>query len=123
MGLRTGGGLFSPRRLSTVVVAAGLLGCGDGPLAVSGTPSQTLSIQAGRQLELTFQTVGPGQYASPPAVGSAAVRFLSMEVVTPAVPAGVTQQFRFAAVRPGVAVIVFHHTTGGPTIEDTVQVH
>ena len=116
-------GLLPARRLRNVLVIAGLLGCSDGPLEVAGTPSQTLSIQAGRRLELTFQTVGPGEYASPPAVGSSAVRFLSMDVVTPAVPAGVTQRFRFEAVRPGVAVIVFHHTAGGATIEDTVQVH
>jgi hypothetical protein len=56
-------------------------------------------------------------------VSSAAVRFLDVRLVTPAVPAGPTQRFRFEAVGPGLAVIVFHHTVQGPAIEDTIDVH
>ena len=104
-------------------VALGLAGCGQGPFEANGIPSQTLSMMAGRELDLTLQTIGPGEYVSPPSVSSAVLRFLSVRLVTPPVPAGVTQRFRFEAVAPGTAVIVFHHTDDDPTIEDTVDVN
>jgi hypothetical protein len=110
-------------QLPGLIVALGLVACGQGPLEAYGSPSSAFSIKAGRELELTLGTVGPGEYESPPAVSSAAVRFLDVRLVTPPVPAGVRQQFRFEAVRPGVAVIVFHHTAQGTTIKDTVEVH
>ena len=116
-------GLFPPIQLRAVLVSLGLVACGQGPLEVNGSPSQTFFIKAGRELELSLQTRGPGEYTSPPPVSSAAVRFLDVRLITPAVPAGPTQRFRFEAVKPGVAVIVFHHTAQGPTIEDTVHVH
>lgn len=98
------------------------MGCGQAPLEANGVPSQTLSIKAGRELELTLYTTGPGEYASPPLVSSPAVRFLDVRLGVPN-PAGPIQRFRSEAVRPGVAVIVFQHTVQGPTIEDTVNVH
>src|SRR4051812_723747 len=106
-------GRFPPVPLGGLV-ALGLVGCGQGPLEANGVPSQALSIKAGRELELTLQTIGPGEYASPPVVSSAAVRFLDVRLVAPAVPAGLTQRFRFEAARPGVAIIVFQHTAQGP---------
>jgi hypothetical protein len=97
--------------------------CGQGPLEANGIPSHSVSIKTGRTLELTLQTIGPGEYASPPSVSSSSIRWLDVTLVTPAVPAGPTQRFRFEAVAPGRAVIVFHHTAQGTTIEDTVDVH
>ena len=108
--------------LRGLIAALGLTGCGQGPLAANGAPSHTLTITAGRGLEVILQTIGPGEYASPPLVSSSGVRFLDVGLVTPAVPAGPTQRFRFEAVGPGVAVIVFQHTGQGPTIEDTIIV-
>ena len=113
---------FSPLQLRGFVLALRLAGCSQGPLEANGSPSHTISIKAGRELELTLQTIGPGEYVSPPLVSSAAVRFLDVRQGTP-VPAGATQRFRFEAVAPGVAVIVFHHNLQGPTIEDTINVH
>jgi hypothetical protein len=101
----------------------GFLDCGQGPVEEDGAPSQSLSITAGRELDVMLQTVGPGEYASPPEISSAAVRFLDMELVTPGVPAGPTQRFRFRALTSGIAVVVFHHTVQGETVEDTVNVH
>ncbi len=109
--------------ITRLIATLSLVGCGQTPLEETGLPSHTLSIKAGRALELTFQTIGPGEYASPPLVSSTAVRFVDVRQVTPAVPAGPTQRFRFEAVEPGVAVIVFHHTGQGPTVEDTINVH
>ena len=116
---------FPQFRLLGLIVGAGLglVGCGQGPVEENGAPSHTLTVKAGRELELTLQTVGPGEYASPPSLSSGAVRFLDVQLVTPAVPAGPTQRFRFEAVQPGDAVIVFHHTGQDPTVEDTVHVH
>ena len=37
-------------------------------------------------------------------------------------PAGVTQEFRFRALKVGAAVIRFRHTMGGSTVESTVRV-
>lgn len=111
-----------PRRSCSALFAAlglGLAGCGQGTVEANGAPSHLVSVQVGRELELTLQTIGPGEYASPPLVSSGAVRFLDVRLVTPAVPAGPTQRFRFEAVRAGEAVIEFHHTGQSPTIEDT----
>jgi hypothetical protein len=113
-------GRFPPVQLFGLIVALVLLGC-QGPLEADGSPSHTLTIKTGRELELTLYTTGPGAYASPPLVSSAAVRFLDVRLGAPN-PAGPIQRFRFEAVRPGVAVIVFQHTAQGLTIEDTVNV-
>lgn len=115
-------GRSSPLQVRGFVLALGLVGCSQGSLEANGAPGRTFSIEAGRELELTIQTIGPGEYVSPPAVSSAAVRFLDVRQGNP-VPAGVTQHFRFEAVAPGVAVVVFHHKLQGPTIEDTILVH
>lgn len=112
-------------RFSAFLVCLGcsLLGCGTDPLAVDYEPSHSLTISSGRELDVTLGTAGPGEYASPPTVSSAAIRFLDVQSVLPAVPAGAQQRFRFTAVAPGEAVITFHHTGGGQTVEDTVVVN
>ena len=114
---------FLTFRLTGVIVILAVSSCGQGSLEANGLPSHSISIKAGRTLELTLQAIGPGEYASPPSVSSPAVRWRDVELVTPAVPAGPTQRFRFEAMAPGQAVIQFHHTAQGTTIEDTVDVH
>ena len=114
-------GRLPPPKLPGLIAAVGVVACWQGPLEANGIPSHTFSITAGRELDLTLQTIGPGEYASPPQVSSGVVRFLDVRPVSPPVPAGATQQFRFATAGRGVAVIVFH-TAQGPTIEDTVDV-
>ena len=114
---------FLPPGLTGVLIALALSSCGEGSLEANGLPSHSISIKAGQTLELTLQTIGPGEYASPPSVSSPAVRWRDVHLVAPAVPAGPTQRFRFEAVAPGRAVIAFHHTVQGTTIEDTVDVH
>jgi hypothetical protein len=110
-------------RSTGVLVWLALSACGQESLEANGVPSHSISIKAGRTLELTLQTIGPGEYVSPPTISSTAVRWRDVRLVTPAVPAGPTQRFRFEAVAPGRAVIAFHHTVQGTTIEDTVDVH
>jgi hypothetical protein len=88
-----------------------------------------LSLNVGQTLELTLQTIAPGEYASPLTISSTAIQFIDVKLVTPGVPAGVTQQFRFRAAAPGRAVIVFRHTGessdpgAGLTVHDTIEVH
>jgi hypothetical protein len=93
------------------------------PLGITGSKSRVLNIVVGQELHVTLQTVGPGSYESPPSVSSAAMRFLSVGLVSPTVPAGPTQQFRFKGEAPGEAIIVFRHSGISPTVTDTVRVH
>ena len=104
------------------IVAWMLPGCGPEPLAQSGVPTGSLSLVVGQKLDLKLQTIGPGEYASPPAISSRAIRFLGVAYVSPAVPAGPTQKFSFQAVAPGLAIVVFHHTGQSPVVEDTIEV-
>ena len=112
----------SPRHRFLGVVAAAIAGCSHGPLEVDGAPSQSFSTTVGREIDITLQNVGPGEYASPPALSSTALRFIDASVVTPAVPAGLTQRFRFQALQAGDAVITFHQVEGEVTVQDTVHV-
>jgi hypothetical protein len=71
---------------------------------------------------MRLQSIGPGEYASPPAVSSSVLQFLDVRLVTPHVPAGVTQEFRFQALKAGTAVIRFRQIISGSTVESTVRV-
>lgn len=95
-----------------------------GPLALelAGVPSRQISASVGQELRIRLQTIGPGEYASPPTIEGTAVIFLDASLVSPHVPAGPTQVFRFKAVAPGRAIIAFHHTGQNPTVSDTVLV-
>jgi hypothetical protein len=117
------------RILSLLGAIAAVAACSDDVVGSNGIPSRSMSLKVGETLELTLQSIGPGEYASPPAISSASLRFLDVSLVTPAVPAGVTQKFRFRAQAAGRAVITFEHTGqssdrgAGLTIQDTVEVH
>lgn len=98
-------------------------GCADmEPVTLNAIPGRTLSLETGQSLDLTLQTIGPGEYASPPGLAGQSLRFVGMSFVTPAVPAGPTQSFRFEAVAPGRSIVVFRHTGRSPTIQDTIDV-
>lgn len=99
-----------------------LAGCVTEPLVVEGSESQVLSIVVGQELHVTLQTIGPGEYESPPSVSSSSLRFVSVALVSPHVPAGPTQQFRFMGEAPGQAIVVFRHSGNNPTVTDTVYV-
>lgn len=97
---------------------------GSNPVSVSirGDTSQSLTVPAGTQFTVTLQTIGPGEYSSPPSISSGVVRFLDASQTIFAVPGGATQQFRFAALISGKAIVVFQNTGRTPTVEDTVNV-
>jgi hypothetical protein len=113
------------RYLASIIVIAFVAACGsDNPVGISitGSTSRTFTVPAGFQFSVTLQTIGPGEYSSPPAVSSSAVQFRDMSQVIPVVPAGPTQRFRFLATGPGSAIVRFTHTDRNPIVEDTVLV-
>ena len=105
----------------TVLAAAGCGGKNPVSVSITGSNNQSFAVPAGAQFSVTLQTIGPGEYGSP-TVSSQAVHFLDVSQVTPNVPAGPTQRFRFDATTRGTAVIVFQHTGNNRTVEDTVDV-
>jgi len=111
-------------RIGPVLVALTISACGGkNPVAVSIVGrSQSLTVPVGTQFNVTLQTIGPGEYSSPPTVSSAAVHFLDVSQTALTVPAGPTQRFRFDATTRGKGIIVFQHTGNNPTVEDTVDV-
>ena len=111
--------------LSATVMWALLLlaACAPEPLAVRASRSQTLRLAVGQELDVTLQTVGPGEYETPPLVSSSALRFLNVALISPYVPAGPTQQFRFKGEALGQAIVVFQHSGSNPAVSDTVNVY
>ena len=84
--------------------------------------NRQVSLSTGDGLDVTLQSIGPGEYASPPTMSSSAVAFLDVAYVGPSVPAGVTQRFRFRAASRGTAIITFTHTGNNSAVQDTVIV-
>lgn len=113
---------YTPLLACACAAALFLSGGCSSPLQVNGPPSRTLSLVAGQKVDVRLQTVGPGEYSSPPTVSSSAVRFLGVSLVGPYVPAGPTQVFRFIALAPGQAIVAFHHTGLDPEVDDTINV-
>jgi hypothetical protein len=115
--------LMRVRSAVAVGAALALVACGDNPLAVNGTPGRTIKVATGQEFTLKLQTIGPGEYASPPTISSPALQYLGVSFATPAVPAGPTQLFLFRAAAHGQAVVTFVHTGSNPSVEDTVVVN
>src|ERR1700741_1196792 len=105
----------------TILTASACGGKNPVSVSIKGSTSQSFDVPAGTQFNVTLQTIGPGEYDNP-SVSSQAVHFLDVSQVTPNVPAGPTQRFRFNATTRGTAVIVFQHTGNNATVEDTVDV-
>lgn len=108
-----------------IIAVAFLAACGgDSPagLSFTGSTSRTLAVPAGTAFSVTLQTIGSGEYSSPPSVSSSSVQFRDVAQTEFAVPAGPTQRFRFFAVSAGDAIVRFTHTDSNLTVEDTVQV-
>lgn len=95
---------------------------GQGVTGVSGQPGRTVQVTVHGEVQLRLQSIGPGEYVSPPQLSSAAVRFVGASLTGPAVPAGVTQLFSFVGAAPGTAIVTFVHTGTSGTIVDTIHV-
>jgi hypothetical protein len=122
--------ITAARRIRRVGLFATLLafGCSDDPVSASlrGLDDQSISVPVGTEINVILGTTGPGEYASPPELSSGSLSFVDMAYVGPATPAGVTQRFRFRAMRRGHTQIIFrltvNHSTQRPVVVHTVDV-
>ena len=110
----------NPTLLAVAVLT--LVGCGD-TTGLTNPQSGSFSIAFGRTLAITLQTVGPGEYSSPPEISGASVLFTGVSEVGPAVPAGPTQAFSFVGVKRGRAIVTFGHTGTNTAVVDTIDVY
>ena len=112
-------------QLLTLGMIVSALACGaDALVALKASDrNRRVSAHVGDRIEVTLQSIGPGEYASPPAISSSSVEFLDVAGCGQPVPAGQTQCFHFRAVQSGMAVITFTHTDLNPAVHDTVDVH
>lgn len=101
--------------------------CAQNPLSVLGAPDDTLRISSHQRLEITLQSIGPGEYLSPPTIASASgqsiLRFVDVALACPCPPAGLTQRFRFEGGEPGVATVAFQHSVNDRLITAFIKVH
>jgi hypothetical protein len=82
---------------------------------------QRVAATVGQPIEVTLQTIGPGQYDTPQ-ISSPAIRFESVVLKMPPNPGGPTQVFRFAAAAEGEAKVQVPHTAANPTFAVTIRV-
>ena len=76
---------------------------------------KTILVAPGDRIDITLQTVGPGQYETP-AVSAGFIRFLGESSAGPPNPAGTRQLFRFEALTVGRAEITIPHTLLDPAL-------
>jgi hypothetical protein len=112
------------RAISLVAFAFLANGCGDeGTLSIIGPSSRTVHTRVGYRVNVELATVGPGQFASPPAISTDVVRFLDLTYLGPPNPGSQTQRFSFVAEKSGLAVVRFVAEFGDQVVEDTIIVH
>jgi len=88
----------------------------------NGDNGRVLSVGLDDKIDVTLQTIGPGQYDEHPSVSSPAVAFSKVSILMPANPGGPRQLFQFRAVTAGHAVISISHTGQNSRFEITVDV-
>jgi hypothetical protein len=82
---------------------------------------QRVTATVGQPIQITLQTIGPGQYVSPQ-VSSPAIRFVSAGSAEKANPGGPRQIYRFRAASEGEAYIsIPHEAKGKVTTPDGVE--
>ena len=112
------------RAVLRVLFSVALSACGAvAPTEAIARNGAVYSIAVGEEISLRLQSIGPGEYQSPPLLSNGALRFVDATVVGPSVPAGVTQRFRFRGSAPGKTVITFQHSNSGARLADTVVVY
>jgi len=109
------------RRTARVFAGGGVLllafGCGSPANQTTSLGNadagRTVVVAVGDKLEVTLQTIGPGQYGDP-IVSPGSVMFLGESPAGAPNPGGARQLYRFEAVAPGRADISIPHTGGWP---------
>lgn len=93
------------------------------PIALSGADSNTtVAAAVNQELDVTLQTIGPGEYG-PPSISSPAVRFLDVSHPSPQNPGGPRQLFRFRAASAGTVEVSIAHSDDDPPFSITVNVN
>jgi hypothetical protein len=95
------------------------LGCESPDTRVSLTNAdngRSVAVLVGDELEITLQTIGPGEYGTP-VLSSRSIRFLGVSSPGPQNPGGPRQLFRFEAVTAGRAEIAIPHVNRDPLPE------
>jgi hypothetical protein len=96
-----------------LAILAGILGigCSSDPAPVAVTQEdngRTLDLAMDQEVDVTLQTIGPGQYGTP-TLSSSAVDFEGMHFSSKQSPGGPTQIYQFRAVHSGNTLIVIPH--------------
>ena len=124
LSLRREGGKASRCRACFLVWMAVLLtvGCGSSGSKIisvsNGDAGQSVDASVGETIEVTLQTVRPGQYGDP-ILSSGSVKFLEESSAGAPNPGGPRQLYRFEAVSSGRVNITIPHTgdlPDGPAI-------
>jgi hypothetical protein len=84
----------------------------------NSSSGQTISVAPGDRIDISLQTIGPGQYETP-TVSSGSIRFLGESSAGMPNPGGPRQLFRFEAVTVGRAEITIPHTVSDPPLPPT----
>jgi hypothetical protein len=87
----------------------------------NGDNQRHVAATVGQQIQITLQTIGPGQYALPQ-VSSLAVRFEDIALRLPNNPGGPTQVFIFTATAEGTALVRIAHSDSRPSFTATIEV-
>jgi len=107
-----------------LALTAAALSCGaDGIVALNANErNRRVAARVGDRIDITLHTIGPGEFASPPAISSPAVVFLDVAYCGDPNPGGPIQCFHFRATQPGLAVITFTPTFVNAVVQDTIDV-
>jgi hypothetical protein len=96
---------------------ASILGCGSHAhqtISVTNDDSgRTVVADVGDRIEVTLQTIGPGQFGTP-ILSTNSVAFLGEFAAAPANPGGARQLYRFEAVSAGRTYIAIPHDGDPP---------
>lgn len=85
---------------------------------------QHVAATVGQPIQITLQTIGPGQYDSPQ-ISSSTIRFESVAFANAKEqnPGGPKQSYRFRAASEGEAQVKIPHTESNPTFAVTISVY
>lgn len=117
--------MMHARRFLILTVLIIVVACSSDQLLITGPESRSATATVGQMIGVDLSNIGPGTYASPPAVSASSVEFVDVAIVGPNNPGGPTQRFRFYARSVGTAVVRFERPllAGGFTVvEDTIVV-
>jgi len=99
-----------------------LVGCSHRTVDLNNADNgRTINALVGDHINITLQTIGPGEYG-PPQISSGAVRYTGLGDAPPPNPGGPIQPFMFEAVQVGDATVTMAQTYQNTQFTITVLV-